>query len=267
MKKFFLYTFCLLTLWGPNSFSENFSKIDLNKSFIDIIAQYSWRTNISASLTTENKKFYLTKEIRAEKIGDHPFFRYPAYRFFTITENDKIYIIKTPSTDRGKKNVVLNTSLKTRKNIVESNTNYLNFEEVYEILLSGKIKNIYSEIEYEYEGIKYNLITKCDYINYGSDKDKNDVKFIQIVNGYVPFVHKNQLKYGYAALYISEKKKGYLEFVLNEKNSIFNVDSKQNLINLYTKKILNALLFFYKKNDFTEIISIKESKINFFSYN
>lgn len=267
IKKFILIQFLLHTLWVEYSFSEDFSKINLDKSFIQFITRVnSWRVNIQSSLTTENKKFYLTKEIRAESVGEHPFSdsKYGKYEFLAITENDKVHIIRTSSTDGYKNNIKLSDSLKSKKNIVESNVNYLNFEEVHEIISSGKIKNIYSEIEYEHEGIKYNLIIKCDYINYNTDK--NGVMYLQPITGYVPFAHKKQLRYGYVALYVSEKKKGNLEFLLNEKTSIFNVDPDQNIIKLYTKKILNMLIFFYKKNDFTKVISIKESKINFFSF-
>jgi hypothetical protein len=63
-----------------------------------------------------------------------------------------------------------------------------------------------------------------------------------------------------------KKKNGSLEFLLNVKTGIFNVNEKQNLIKFYIKKFLNTFTFFYKKNDFTELVSIKESKINFFSY-
>ncbi len=82
----------------------------------------------------------------------------------------------------------------------------------------------------------------------------------------MPFILKNQLRYGYVVLYINEKKNGYLEFLLNEKSSIFYINPKENLIRLFIKKILNIFLFFIKKNDFTKLISIKESKINFFLY-
>ena len=60
---------------------------------------------------------------------------------------------------------------------------------------------------------------------------------------------------------------GYLEFLLNEKTPIFNVHPNQSLFKLYIKKFLNNLIFFYNKNDFTKLISIKENKIRFFSYN
>ena len=41
---------------------------------------------------------------------------------------------------------------------------------------------------------------------------------------------------------------------------------KKKLIKFFIKKILNIFLFFIKKNNFTELTSIKEYKINFFSY-
>ena len=84
--------------------------------------------------------------------------------------------------------------------------------------------------------------------------------------GYVPFILKNQLRYGYVVLNVNGKNNGYLEFLLNEKTTIFNINLKKNLIKFFIKKILNIFLFFIKKNDFTKLISIKESKINFFLY-
>ena len=158
----------------------------------------------------------------------------------------------------------MNVPYKNKKYIVESNVNYLSFEKINEIVSSGETNNIYCEIEYEYETIKYSLISKCEFINYNTKK--NDDKYLQPIMGYVPFILKNQLNYGYVVLNVNEKKNEYLEFLLNEKSSIFNTNPKQNLINLIVKKILNIFLFFFKKNDFTKLISIKESKINFFSY-
>ena len=156
----------------------------------------------------------------------------------------------------------MNAQQKNKKYIVESNVNYLSFEKIHEIVSSGKTNNIYCEIEYEYEAIKYSLISKCEYINYNTEK--NGDRYLQPIMGYVPFILKNQLRYGYVVLHINEKKNGYLEFLLNEKTAIFNVKTKQNLIRLFIKKILNIFLFFVKKSNFTKLISIKESKINFF---
>ena len=242
------------------------SVININKSFIHFIGeQNSWRTNIKTILSTKNKKYFLVKECRAELIGVRPFFQYSRYEFLAIVEDDKTHIIRTSAAGSKKQNVQLNAPLKNKKYIVESNVNYLSFEKINEIVSSGETNNIYCEIEYEYETIKYSLISKCEYINYNTEK--NDDKYLQPIMGYVPFILKNQLRYGYVALYINEKKNGYLEFLLNEKTAIFSVNAKQNLIRLFIKKILGIFLFFLKKNDFTKLISIKESKINFFSYN
>ena len=89
---------------------------------------------------------------------------------------------------------------------------------------------------------------------------------MQPIMGYVPFILKNQLRYGYVVLNTNGKNNGCLEFLLNEKTAIFNINLKKNLIKFFIKKILNIFIFFMKKNDFTELTSIKECKINFFSY-
>ena len=239
--------------------------INIHKSFIHFISsENSWRTNIKSILSTENKKFFLVKECRNELVGEHPFFHPGRYEFLGIIEDDKTHFIRTSVVDSNRGNVQLNAQQKNKKYIVESNVNYLSFEKVHEIVSSGKTNNIYCEIKYEYEGIKYSLISKCEYINYNIEK--NGDRYLQPMMGYVPFILKNQLRYGYVVLYINEKKNGYLEFLLNEKTAIFSVNTKQNLIRLFLKKILNIFLFFVKKNSFTKLISIKESKIIFFLY-
>ena len=240
--------------------------INIHKSFIHLVEEKnSHRNNIESILSTENKKFFLLKECRAELSPSEKPFSHPGrYEFFPIVEGDKTHLIRTSAVDGNKGNIQLNAIPKNKKYIVESNVNYLSFEKVYEIVLSRKTNNIYCEIEYEYEAIKYSLISKCEYINYNTKK--NSDKYLQPIMGYVPFILKNQLRYGYVVLNINEKKNGCLEFLLNEKLSIFHINPKQNLIRLFIKKILNIFLFFVKKNSFTELISIKESKINFFLY-
>lgn len=255
--------------WSNISFSEDLKKIDISKSFIHFTVSdgKGWRTNIESVLISKNKNIFLVKECRSESVShQRPFFSHPfRYEFLAIVENDKSHFIRTSATDGNDSNVELDSLIENKKYITESNANDLSFNEVYEILLSGKKKNIYCKIDYEHEGIKYSLISKCEYINYGSDKDNN--KYLQPIMGYTPFVHENKIRYGYAAINKNEKSNGRLEFLLNEKSPIFNVSVNQNLFKLYIKKFLNKLLFFYNKNDFTELVSIKESKINFFSFN
>ncbi len=241
--------------------------IDINKSFIHFFTSedMGWRTNIKSVLSSKSKNFFLVKECRAETMSQRPFFNHQGrYEFLAIVENDKVHVIRTSATDGNKNNIKLDTSLKNIKYKIENKINPLRFEEVHEILLTGKTINIYCEIEYEHEGIKYSLISKCEYLNYSLKKNSN--KYVQPIFGYVPFIDKNEIKYGYVVLKTHENNNGYLEFLLNEKSSIFDVNSNQNLLKLYIKKFLNTLLFFYKKNDFTKLVSIKESKINFFSY-
>ena len=270
MKKLniFIYIFLFL-IWNNISFSEDLNKIDIRKSFIHIMEldnTSAWRTNIESVLISKNKNIFLLKECRSETISQRPFFDHQGrYEVFVIVENDNIYFVRTSATDGNDGNIQLTPSIKNKKYIAESNANLLSFDEVYEILLSGKTINIYCNIEYEHEEIKYNLITKCEYINYGFDKNNN--KYLQPIMGYVPFVDKNKIKYGYVAINKNKRNDGYLEFLLNEKTSIFDVNPNQNLLKLYTKKFLNKLLFFYNKNDFTELVTIKQSKIKFFSYN
>ena len=242
--------------------------IDIRKSFIHFIISNSvgWRTNVKSVLSTKNKNIFLVKECRSETISQRPFFDHQGrYEFLGIVENNKTYFIRTSATDGNDGNIQLASSIKNKKNIVETNANDLNFDEVYEILFSGKTINIYCKIEYEHEEIKYSLISKCEYINYGTDK--NNKKYLQPIMGYIPFVHNNKIKYGYAVIRKDKENNGYLEFLLNEKTPIFDVLSNQNLFKLYIKKFFNKLTFFYNKNNFTELISIKENKISFFSYN
>ena len=102
------------------------------------------------------------------------------------------------------------------------------------------------------------------HINYNSEK--KSYKYLQPIIGYVPFILKNQLRYGYAVFYVEENTNGFLEFVLSQKSNIFKIESKQNLIKLLIKKFLNMLLFSVKVNDLTTLISIKKSKVKFFQY-
>ena len=251
--------------------------INLDKSFIYFNGgKNSWRTNIKSTLSTENKNLFLVKECRAESLSERPFLNLGRYEFLTIIEDDKIHCFRTEAAEtslRPFKGIGIegnyqlsNFKIKKKNSIVESNVNYLSFEKVHELVSSGKTNNIYCKIEYEYEAIKYSLISKCEYINYNTNK--NDDRYVQPIMGYVPFILKEQIRYGYVVLNVNEKKNGFLEFLLNENKPIFYIPSTppQNLIKKFIKTILNKLLFFVKKNNFTKLISIKESKIYFFIY-
>ena len=241
-------------------------KIDLEKTFVHFTGlKNSWRTNVKSILTFENNIFLLVKECRAELIGSDPFNVPDRYEFLGIVDNDKTHVIRTAPLDSNFKNLQLNAKIKHKKNIVKTDIEYLSFERLNEIVSSNETLNIYCEIEYEYEDIKYNLISKCELINFSTSK--NNEQYIQPVMGYVPFILDNNLRYGYVAINVNEKVNGNLEFLLCEKLSLFSVCGKGNLIKKLIKKTLNNMLFFLKKNNFSKLISLKESKINFFKYN
>ena len=241
--------------------------IDLNKSFVHFISpKNSWRTNIKSILTFENNSLFLVKECRSEKIGTNPFNNSKRYEHLGIVDGDKTHFIRTKPLDVNFKNIQLNIQKKIKKNIVKADIEYLSFERVHEIVSSEETQNIYCEIKYEYEGIKYNLTSKCEYINYNILK--NGEKYLQPIMGYVPFILENNLRYGYVVIKVNEKVNGNLEFLLNEKLSLYSssLDGENNLIKKLIKNILNNLLFFMKQNNFTKLISLENSKINFFRY-
>jgi hypothetical protein len=242
-------------------------KVDLGKSFVHFTGPKNcWRADIRSILTFENNSLFLVKECRSELINANPFDHPGRYEVFTIVDDDKSYFVRTSPLDSNFKNIQLNAQLKNKKNIVKSDIEYLSFERVNEILSSDDPTNIYCEIEYEYESIKYNLTSKCEYINFNTLK--NNEKYLQPIMGYVPFILNDNLRYGYVVIKVNEKDNGNLEFLLNEKSSLFSLSlgGKDNLIKKLIKNILNNLLFFKKQNNFTKLISLENSKINFFRY-
>lgn len=249
--------------------------INIDKSFIHIIGAEGterkdfWRANIKSVLFTENKKFFLLKENRSQVVDKRPFFNHPErYEYFSIVEDDRNHMVRTAANSRSvTKNTTFDASkdlYNIKKNIFESNISYLSFEEVNKIISSGKTTNIYCEIDYIFNTIEYKLIFKCEFVIYNTKNSHEN--FLQVTAGYVPFFSINQLEYGYVSLKVNKENNGCLEFLLNEKTGIFDVSPIQNFAKFYIKKFLNTLLFFYKKNDFTKLISIKENKIKFFKY-
>ena len=241
-------------------------KINLKKSFVHFLGpKNSWRTNIKSILTYENNSLFLVKECRAEIIGEKPFYQIGRYEYLAIEDNYGTSAFRTYSLDYKKTNLKYQSSTKNKKNILKSDIKYLSFNEVNEIVSSNNPSNIFCEIEYEFENKKYNLITKCEYINYNSDKSEE--KYLQPIMGYVPFVLNNIINYGYVVLYVKKDGvNGNLEFLISEKNYLFTIGENENIIRKLIKLILNNLLFFSKKTEFSKYISLKGSKINFFRY-
>ena len=247
--------------------------INLEKSFIyikdnDRIGRKDlWRTNINSILTTRNKKYFLTKETRAQFVGEHPFSHPHNYEFFKIIEGDNTHIFRKYSVGKNIEKVRTIGSKEfysTKKEITDTDIKYLNFHEAHGLILSNSPKNIFCEINYSYENVEFNLITKCEHVIFNTSKD--GTKFLQPSFGYVPFISKNKIDFGYAVLNVKENTSGHLEFLLNQTSKIFVINKDEKFFKSIIKKILNVILFFYFKNDFTKLISIKDSKISFYQY-
>jgi hypothetical protein len=253
------------------------SMINLNKSFIECYSDKE-ATNISVKsvLKTEGNTFFLLKECWSEVNTIRPFSeKNERYEYLVIADDNELLSYSDGSLYRNKKN-------KHNKHLIDSEIKYLSFKEVLDIASSSISNEIYCQIKYNYQKVDYELINKCEMINYNTIN--NNYKFLQPIMGYVPFVDHNQINFGYVAVHDNEEKNGNLEYILKEKSPIFNTKPQkifirthnnslklvkiksQNLIILLIKFILNKLLFFKKSNSFTKLISIKEFKINYFRY-
>lgn len=256
----------IIILFTQNSFASPISKIDIDKSFIIFNGEKnSFRSNIESVLISDDKIIYLLKECRAETIGKDPFINKAIYEFLPIVENNKTHFFRTSSVDGRKySNLQLNAKTTNKKYIYKSNFNILNFDEAYKLITSSQVKKIFCEIEFTLENKKYRLITKCDMINYNTKT--NEAKYLQPIMGYLPIIYKEKIRYGYGSLNLQKDTAGNLEFLLNSKTQIFDIYPNQKFIKKNIKKLLNKSLFFYKKNDFTEVIRAKNSNLNFLVY-
>ena len=239
--------------------------IDFDNSYVDFIdSKNSWRTNIKSYLKSDKKEYFLVKECRAELVGKNPFQHPDRYEFLSIVEeNGKTHISRISSVDENKETLQVDTPLENKLNLKHKNIKYLSLEDVNEILTSKKNINIFCEIHYEFENRKNLIITKCEYINYNIIL--SDIKYCQPIMGYVLFILKNKINIAYVVKYIEKDSSGNLEFLLRKKLPLFNIHTG-NKIKIIIKKCLNKILFFVKKNEFSEVIRIQNSTIKFFCY-
>jgi hypothetical protein len=263
--KQFLLIFILTFLFTKVYADENYI-IDLEKSFIEMDSPtYKWRTNIQSVLISKNNTYYLMKEIMAESISGQPFTNENRHLHLMLVNEKSINIFRTQPVGEFRRNTFeVNKEVSAKKNIIFNKIKFLSFKEVHEILLNSKNVKIYCSIKYEYNEIKYNLLTICDYLNFSK---KNNNFFIQPALGYVPFIDEaNSTKnYGYVAFNIGEKN-SKLEFILNEIGPIFTIHKNDHFIKRNLKKILNFLTSFKVKNSLSKVVSIDDAQLSFFIY-
>jgi hypothetical protein len=237
------------------------SLLNLNNSFADLGGSNMWRVNVVSYLKSGNREFYLLKECRAEIIGKHPFFvtatkgtgkGFSPYEFLCIAEKpNSMNTYRTSSADLNVETLSENTGQEFKLNLQYENVKFLDFEEVHDYLKNKININIFCEIRYEFEGEKNVILTKCEYINYSSELDEK--KFCQPIMGYVPFILNNKINVAYVVNFIEKDNSGNLEFLLREKTPLFNQGNGKTTSRII-KTILNKLLFFVAKNDFTKYI-------------
>ncbi len=239
-----------------------------------------WRGAIKSTLTniTDNKTYYLTKECRAEIIGQYPF-KHQSNSEICIIVKDKDCkyairdnpIFKNDDFDNHHYHMV---SLKeSNDEVILTKTNYelLDYENILEHLYNRTLENIYLNLDYTFQNKKYSIFSKVEYLNFpGSMVDKKteknrtlDTNYLQPIIGYVPFENNGKIHIAYVARYISQNLQGNLEFRLrtNTKSSNFYYGAYNLKVKL---KFLLLDLLKIKISEFCQRISIKESEYSFY---
>ena len=248
--------------------------IDLEESFVYLNPDENncWRAAIKSILINEitNRKYYITKECRAESIGEKPF-DHPAKSEFCVvidSEHNRWNIRNLPIFKFNEYGnhfyEVKNKNFKDEIYIKKSQYRLLKFNDVINYLKQRSSENLYTKFSYEYQSIKYVIFSRVEYINF-KGKKKNGKEYLQPIYGYVPFLKDEKINIGYIVKYLDEENEGNLELRLRNNQDLKNfISRKENyLINFIRKSIL-FFLSSIKISEFCEKISIENSKIEFF---
>ena len=222
---------------------------------------------------TDNKKYYLTKECRAEHIGQYPFLHQSQSEFCIIFEDKKLkYLIRNSPV--SKKNDFDNHhydihSLKENEDkviLTETDYDLLDYNNTLNILNNRSLENIYCKLDYNFQNKKYSIFSKVEYINFPGSNSKNrklDTSFLQPIMGYVPFEKDGKIYIAYVARYTSPKLEGNLEFRLRANTKLSNFYYGDYGLKVRLKFLLLNFLKI-KVSEFYERISINQSEYSFF---
>ena len=252
---------------------------NLEKSFffININKDNSWRISTKSLLVnlTDNKKYYLTKECRAEIVGQYPFTHMAKSEFCIIFEDKKLkYLIRNnpvlKKNDFDNHHYDIDSLKENEDQVIVTETDYdlLDYNNTLNFLNNRSIENIYCKLDYNFQNKKYSIFSKVEYINFPGSNSKNrkiDTSFLQPIMGYVPFEKDGKIYIAYVVRYTSPKLEGNLEFRLraNTKFSNFYYYNHYGFKQKLKKNILK-LLNFIKVSEFYERISINESQVKFY---
>lgn len=233
----------------------------------------NWRTLIKSVLEdkTKNKKFYLTKECRAEHIGLKPYYKHARTEFSPIltSENERIDIRDISIFKQDIFNRLNYTEMKGNFELRLKYSNYkkIDFDEIFLRLNNKQIDEIYAEFEYTIDEKQYSLFTKLDYVNFGENNQKN---YIQPTQGYVPFLKNNKVYLAYLVKYIEKLSTGNLEFLLrdNAKISEFIWMGNRKKLNYFILRffvlIFDKIFPFIKISGFAKRIVLSGSVVTFY---
>ena len=255
--------------------------INLEKSYyyISSIFHNCWRVSVKSTMVnlTDNKTYRLTKECRAETIGQYPF-KHSAKSELCIVFDDKNkrYQIRNNPVLKKSDFIPHNYTVDTQKEngdefyYSETEYDFLSYENTVKLLRNRSIEDIYCKLNYVYQNKEYSIFSKVEYLNFkglGLTNNKNkdpDDNYLQPIMGYVPFEKDEKIYIAYVARYISPNLKGNLEFRLRSNTNYADFTIKDSSLKRRFKYFFVSFLNFIKVSDFHYRISIKDSKYEFY---
>lgn len=248
--------------------------INLEESFVYLSTdeRNCWRVAIKSILIDQqiNRKYYLTKECRAELIGIKPFDHTAKSELCVIVDSDHnrwnirdVPIFKFNEYGKhfyeAKKN-----NIDDEIYIKKSQYRLLKFDDVVNFLNQRSSENLYTKFSYEYQNKNYVIFNKVEYINFKGRKD-NGKEYLQPIYGYVPFLKDEKINISYIVKYLDKENEGNLEFRLRNNQDLNNyLPNGKNFLKNFVKKSISFFLSPIKISEFCEKISIENSKIEFF---
>lgn len=252
--------------------------INLENSYyyINCNGDNCWRVSVKSSIInlTDNKTYRLTKECRAEMIGQYPF-KHPAKSELCVVfdDKDKKYFIRNSSVLKKDDFITHNYKVKTQKEdgdiffYSETEYDHLSYENTLKILKNRSSENIYCKLDYIFQNKRYSIFSKVEYLNFPGSNLRNrklDDNYLQPIIGYVPFEKDEKIYIAYAVRYISPNLDGNLEFRLRSNTSYADFVVNDNSLKRKFKYFVISFFNFIKVSDFHYRISIKDSKCEFY---
>ena len=252
--------------------------LDLENSYVyfKTKADNCWRSSIKASLTnlSDNKKFYLTKECKAELVGPHPFKHLSKSELVPIIEDKKLkYLIRDipvfKNNDFDNHHYNISPLENQQDEVILNETEYklIEYDDILKHLKNRSLENLYCKLDYTFQNKKYCIFSKVEYLNFPGSSFNNkklNKDYLQPIMGYIPFEKDGKIYISYVARYISSKLEGNLEFRLRANTKLSNFYYAYGFKENLKKYILKLLDSFIKVSEFYKRISINQSDCSFY---